>query len=95
MSFQIPAALTIVTEQRRTVEFSFNAHGRLGDEFVSVIFTRESVFLDTEGNVVKRVTDPMPFEFSPETISQTPDLKAAIATIHKYLDGADMQRRSQ
>jgi hypothetical protein len=92
MSFAIPRTIAIVQEERRTAHFQVNLYGLRGDAFSSITFTRESVFLDSDGTEVKRVQDGELFEFTPETIAQTPDLAAAIATIHQYLDGADMQR---
>lgn len=95
MSFEIPKNIEIVTEERRTAFFSVALYGLRGDQFSAVNFIRESVFLDAEGNEIKRVQDAQPFEFSPDTIAQAPDLEAAIMTIHKYLDGADQARMSE
>ncbi|MFM2430707.1 MAG: hypothetical protein RLZZ511_1920 [Cyanobacteriota bacterium] len=92
MSFEIPRQITIVAEERRTAHFQVSLYGLRGNDFSAINFIRESVFLDSLGNEVKRGQDSELFEFTPETIAQAPDLAAAIATIHKYLDGADMQR---
>jgi hypothetical protein len=92
MSFQIDQDIQIASLERRTTEFSVNAHGLRGDDFLEVAFYRESVFLDSKGNEVKRVRDAQPFEFTPEQISQAPELAQAIATLYKFLDGADQVR---
>jgi hypothetical protein len=92
MSFSIPQEIKISSVERRTIEFSVNAHGMRGDEFHAAVFYRESVFLDDGGNEVKRVRDNEPFEFTPEQISQAPELQQAIATLYKFLDGADQSR---
>lgn len=92
MSFQIAQDIQIATLERRTIEFSVNAHGLRGDDFQSVVFYRESVLLDSDGNEVKRVRDNEPFEFTPEQISQAPELAQAIATLYQFLDGADQLR---
>lgn len=92
MSFSIPQDIEISRMERRTIEFSVNAHGMRGDDFQSVVFYRESVFLDAGDNEVKRVRDSEPFEFTPEQISQAPELQMAIETLFKFLDGADQIR---
>jgi hypothetical protein len=87
-----PQDITIVSEERRTVEFMVNAHGLRGDSFQSITFYRESVLIDSNGNEIKRVRDNEPFEFTPANIAQSPALAQAIATIYQYLDGADQAR---
>jgi hypothetical protein len=87
-----PQNITIISQERRTVEFMVNAYGLRGDDFQSITFYRESVLLDSNGNEVKRVRDNEPFEFTPDNIAQSPVLAQAIATIYQYLDGADQAR---
>lgn len=92
MSFEIPKTIAIVVEERRTCSLQLAAYGLRGDDFSAITFLRESVFLDAEGNEVKRVQDSQPFEFTPETMAQEQALAQAVATIYAYLDGADHQR---
>ncbi len=89
-----PQNITIISEERRTVEFMVNAHGLRGDNFQTITFYRESVLLDSNGEEVKRVRDNESFEFTPENIAASPVLAQAIATIYQYLDGADQARLS-
>jgi hypothetical protein len=92
MSFQLDQNIQIDKVERRTIEFSVNAHGLRGDAFQGVVFYRESIFLDADGGEVKRVRDSEPFEFTPEQIDQSPELQQAIATLYRFLDGADQIR---
>lgn len=92
MSFSLPSNIVVDSIERRTVEIMVNGHGKRGDEFTSMIFVRESVFLDASGQEVKRVRDSEAFEFTPATMAQTPDLAQAVQIIYQYLDGADQAR---
>lgn len=92
MSFKLPQSVEINQEERRTCHLQLSAYGLRGDSYSSVSFLRESVYLTTEGIEVKRVQDSNLIEFTPEMVSQEPALQQAIATIYRYLDGADQMR---
>jgi hypothetical protein len=92
MSFSLPSNIVIASIERRTVEIMVNGHGQRGDDFTSMTFVRESVFLDGSGQEVKRTRDPEGFEFTPSTMAQAPELAQAVQTIYQYLDGADQMR---
>lgn len=95
MSFQLPKDIKITKVERRTCELHVVAYNMRGNNFQTVMFNRESVFLADSGEEVKRINDPQAFEFTPEQISQDPRLQSAIDTLFLYMDLADRGRLQQ